>query len=311
LKIVITGGAGFIGSNLAHVLTRRGEVSEVRVVDDLSTGFKDNLAGLDVHFTEGSVLDGPLLDRVFRGMDTIVHLAALPSVPRSVANPLASHHANATGTLTVLEAARRADSAQVIAASSSSVYGANPGIPKHEDLRPVPLSPYAVSKLASEAYLAAFHHCYGLPVLPFRFFNVYGPRQPAGHAYAAVVPAWISALTTGAPVVVHGDGRQSRDFTYVETVCRVLTQAALRKVVSCDPVNLAYGTRTSLGELVTELEAVLGTPLNPQYVPPRPGDVRHSHAENSRLLRLFPEIEPVPLRAGLERTVEWFRSHSR
>nr|WP_329865877.1 NAD-dependent epimerase/dehydratase family protein [Streptomyces sp. JV184] len=311
LKIVITGGAGFIGSNLAQVLTRRGEVSEVRVVDDLSTGSKDNLAGLDVHFTEGSVLDGPLLDRVFRGMDTIVHLAALPSVPRSVANPLASHHANATGTLTVLEAARRADSAQVIAASSSSVYGANPGIPKHEDLRPVPLSPYAVSKLASEAYLAAFHHCYGLPVLPFRFFNVYGPRQPAGHAYAAVVPAWISALTTGAPVVVHGDGRQSRDFTYVETVCRVLTQAALRKVVSCDPVNLAYGTRTSLGELVTELEAVLGTPLNPQYVPPRPGDVRHSHAENSRLLRLFPEIEPVPLREGLERTVEWFRSHSR
>ncbi|WP_343335955.1 MULTISPECIES: NAD-dependent epimerase/dehydratase family protein [unclassified Streptomyces] len=308
---MITGGAGFIGSNLAHVLTRRGEVSEVRVVDDLSTGFKDNLAGLDVHFTEGSVLDGPLLDRVFRGTDTIVHLAALPSVPRSVANPLASHHANATGTLTVLEAARRADSAQVIAASSSSVYGANPGIPKHEDLRPVPLSPYAVSKLASEAYLAAFHHCYGLPVLPFRFFNVYGPRQPAGHAYAAVVPAWISALTTGAPVVVHGDGRQSRDFTYVETVCRVLTQAALRKVVSCDPVNLAYGTRTSLGELVTELEAVLGTPLNPQYVPPRPGDVRHSHAENSRLLRLFPEIEPVPLREGLERTVEWFRSHSR
>lgn len=198
----------------------------------------------------------------------------------------------------------------MIAASSSSVYGANPGIPKHEDLRPVPLSPYAVSKLASEAYLTAFHHCYDLPVLPFRFFNVYGPRQPAGHAYAAVVPAWISALTTGRPVVVHGDGRQSRDFTYVETVCQVLTHAVLRKVVSSDLVNLAYGTRTSLRELITELETVLGTPLNPQYVPPRPGDVRHSHAENSRLLRLFPEIEPVPLPEGLERTVEWFRGHS-
>ncbi|WP_326769778.1 NAD-dependent epimerase/dehydratase family protein [Streptomyces sp. NBC_01591] len=311
MKIVITGGAGFIGSNLAHALTRHSEVSEVRVVDDLSTGFKDNLAGLDVHFTEGSVLDGPLLDRAFQGMDSIVHLAALPSVPRSVENPLASHHANATGTLTVLEAARRAGAAQVIAASSSSVYGANPGIPKHEDLRPVPLSPYAVSKLASEAYLAAFHHCYDLPVLPFRFFNVYGPRQAAGHAYAAVVPAWISALTTGRPVVVHGDGRQSRDFTYVETVCRVLTRAALRKVVSAEPVNLAYGTRTSLGELIEELEAVLGTPLNPQYVSPRPGDVRHSHAENSRLLRLFPEVEPVPLREGLERTVEWFRRHEK
>ncbi|MFJ1615186.1 MULTISPECIES: NAD-dependent epimerase/dehydratase family protein [unclassified Streptomyces] len=311
MKIAITGGAGFIGSNLAHALTRRSEVSEVRVVDDLSTGCKDNLAGLDVHFTEGSILDGPLLDRAFRGTDTIVHLAALPSVARSVENPLASHHANATGTLTVLEAARRAGAAQVIAASSSSVYGANPGMPKHEDLRPVPLSPYAVSKLASEAYLAAFHHCYDLPVLPFRFFNVYGPRQPAGHAYAAVVPAWINAVTNGRPVVVHGDGRQSRDFTYVETVCRVLAQAALRKVVSPDPVNLAYGTRTSLRELITELESVLGTPLNPQHVPPRPGDVRHSHAENSRLLRLFPEIEPVPLREGLERTVEWFRTHSR
>ncbi|MFD9357910.1 NAD-dependent epimerase/dehydratase family protein [Streptomyces sp. NPDC060031] len=311
MKIVITGGAGFIGSNLTHALAHCGEVSEIRVLDDLSTGSKDNLAGADVHLVEGSVLDGPLLDRAFRGMDTIVHLAALPSVSRSVADPLASHRANATGTLMVLEAARRAGGTHVIAASSSSVYGANPCLPKHEDLRPAPLSPYAVSKLAAESYLAAYHHCYDLPVLPFRFFNVYGPRQPAGHAYAAVVPAWINAMTTGQQVLVHGDGLQSRDFTYVETVCRVLIRAALRKAVSASPVNLAYGTRTSLTELITELEAVLGAPLDPRHLPPRPGDVRHSHAENSRLLSLFPDVEPVPLREGLERTVEWFRAQPR
>ncbi|MFI7292223.1 NAD-dependent epimerase/dehydratase family protein [Streptomyces anulatus] len=311
MKIVITGGAGFIGSNLAHALTRCGEASEIRVLDDLSTGSKDNLAGADVQLVEGSVLDGPLLDRVFRGAETIVHLAALPSVARSVADPLASHHANSTGTLMVLEAARRAGGAHVIAASSSSVYGANPHLPKHEDLRPVPLSPYAVGKLAAESYLASYHHCYDLPVLPFRFFNVYGPRQPAGHDYAAVVPAWIDAAMTGQQVLVNGDGLQSRDFTYVETVCRVLTRAVRRKVVSADPVNLAYGTRTSLAELVTELEAVLGTPLDPRHLPPRPGDVRHSRAENARLLSLIPDVTPVPLREGLERTVEWFREQAR
>ncbi|MBT2896341.1 NAD-dependent epimerase/dehydratase family protein [Streptomyces sp. McG3] len=311
MKIVITGGAGFIGSNLAHALTRCGEASEVRVLDDLSTGSRDNLTGADVRFVEGSVLDAALLDRVFRGAETIVHLAALPSVARSVADPLASHHANSTGTLMVLEAARRAGGAHVIAASSSSVYGANPHLPKHEDLRPAPLSPYAVGKLAAESYLASYHHCYDLPVLPFRFFNVYGPRQPAGHDYAAVVPAWINAAMTGQPVLVNGDGLQSRDFTYVETVCRVLTRAVLRKVVSADPVNLAYGTRTSLAELITELEAVLGTPLDPRHLPPRPGDVRHSHAENSRLLNLVPGVRPVPLREGLERTVEWFREQAR
>ncbi|MEV7923661.1 NAD-dependent epimerase/dehydratase family protein [Kitasatospora sp. NPDC088779] len=310
MKIAITGGAGFIGSNLAHTLAECSQVSEVRIVDDLSTGSKDNLAPLAVHFLEGSVLDAALLDRAFHGIDAIVHLAALPSVPRSVNDPVASHHANATGTLSVLEAARRAGGVQVIAASSSSVYGANPRLPKHEGLLPAPMSPYAASKLAGEAYLSAYHHSYGLPVLPFRFFNVYGPRQPAGHAYAAVVPAWISAATTGRPLVVHGDGGQTRDFTYVATVCRILARAALRTVADPEPVNLAYGTRTSLLDLIAELELATGTTLHPQHTAARPGDVRHSQADNTRLRTLFPEVEPTTLREGLEQTVRWFRGRA-
>ena len=308
MRVVITGGAGFIGANLARALLDRPEVEQVRVVDNLATGSKANLEGLDVAFHEGSILDPALLDEVFAGADAVVHLAALPSVPRSVADPVASHHANATGTLEVLQAARRAGGLYVAAASSSSVYGANRDLPKRESMRTAPMSPYAVSKLATEAYLTAFHHCYGLEVLPFRFFNVFGPLQPAGHAYAAVVPAFVDAALSGQPLHVHGDGGQTRDFTFVGTVSRVLCDAVLRRVVHPEPVNLAFGTRTSLTELIGELESVLGHPVTVEHTAPRPGDVRDSQADNARLRSLFPEVRPVPLREGLERTVEWFRS---
>ncbi|MFC5805826.1 NAD-dependent epimerase/dehydratase family protein [Streptomyces formicae] len=226
MRIVITGGAGFIGSNLARTLAEHPEITQIRVIDNLSTGYKDNLVGLDVHFIEGDIQDAALLDQVFHGADAVVHLAALPSVPRSVKDPVASHHANATGTLQVLEAARRADNLHVIAASSSSVYGSNQLLPKHEDLATAPMSPYAVTKLATEAYLGAYHHSYGLPVLPFRFFNVYGPGQRADHPYAAVIPKWISATLAGRPVIVHGDGTQTRDFTYVGRMPRPHRRAA-------------------------------------------------------------------------------------
>ncbi len=195
MRVVVTGGAGFIGANLARVLSAEGD--EVVVVDDLSTGSAGNLAGVEVDLRTGSILDPEVLDAALEGADAVVHLAAIPSVPRSVADPVRSHEANATGTLLVLEAARRHGSPHVTVASSSSVYGANPEMPKREDMRCEPMSPYAVSKLATESYALAFGRCYDLETLAFRFFNVFGPLQAAGHAYAAVIPAFVSAAMAG------------------------------------------------------------------------------------------------------------------
>lgn len=308
MKIVITGGAGFIGSNLARTLMDRPEISQIRVIDNLSTGRKENIAGLDVQFLEGEIQDASLLKQAFHGADAIVHLAALPSVPRSVKDPLASHHANATGTLQVLEAARRAGNLHVIAASSSSVYGANPHLPKHEDLTTSPMSPYAVTKLATEAYATAYHYSFDLPVLPFRFFNVYGPGQRADHPYAAVIPKWISATLDRRPLTVHGDGTQTRDFTYVGTVCEVLTDALQRRVVDPWPINLAFGTRTSLLDLISEIEAATGRRALREHTTKRVGDVPHSQADGTRLRALFPTIAPTPLQEGISATARWFRA---
>ena len=305
MHVLVTGGAGFIGTNLCQRLLLEPHVSRISVIDDLATSTGDNVPS-DVRFIEGSILNVDLLEDAARGVDAIVHLAALGSVPRSISDPLASHHANATGTLRVLEAARGANNAHVVLASSSSVYGANDAIPKHEALQCLPMSPYAVSKLAAEQYAMAYARCYGLPVLPFRFFNVFGPYQQAGHAYAAVIPAFLAAALAGTPLPIHGDGSQSRDFTYVGTLVEVVTQAIVRGVEST-PVNLAFGTRTSLRELVQAISTAVGHEVETQTLDPRRGDVPHSQAANGRLTDLFPDVNPVSLADGLSVTAEWMK----
>ena len=312
MRVVLTGGAGFIGANLCRTLSRTSD-HEIVVLDDLSTGFSSNLEGTTAELVVGSILDAALVDETIRDAGAVVHLAARPSVPRSLADPMASHLANATGTIEVLEAARRESAragkpVHVVVASSSSVYGATDILPKSEDLPTSPVSPYAASKLATEAYAVAYQRSFGLPVLCFRFFNVFGPLQAAGHAYAAVIPAFVSAALAGQPLVVHGDGLQSRDFTFVDTVTAVITDAIGRRVTFDSPVNLAFGTRTDLMTVIARLEALIGEPLAVDHTDPRPGDVRHSQADWSRLKKLFPDVDPVSLHEGLEATVEWFRS---
>lgn len=305
MKVLVTGGAGFIGSNLVKQLQQDG-VDHIAVIDDFSTGFRKNLEGLDVDLYEGSILDRDLLAAAAKDCHAIVHLAARPSVPRSIQDPVASHHANATGSLYVLEEARKYNS-HVSLASSSSVYGANPTLPKSESLRAMPISPYAVSKLATETYALAYQAVYDLPVLPFRFFNVYGPGQAAGHAYAAVIPAFLDAALKDNPIPVHGDGRQTRDFTFVETVTKTISKAARERVANDDAVNLAFGTRFSLLDVISVVEDVLEKEVNVEFGESRKGDVRDSQADFSQLKSLFPEIKPVELHAGISRTVDWFK----
>lgn len=305
MRLLITGGAGFIGSNLARLALSRGH--EVVIIDGLSTGYRQNLEDIDVTFFEGSILDADKLREATKGVDSLVHLAALGSVPRSIANPSATHEANATGTLRVLEAARDAGVGHVSCASSSSVYGMNPALPKHEREWVRPMSPYAVSKLATEQYTLAFQQSYGMKTLAFRFFNVYGPRQMPGHVYAAVIPVFVDALLKGEKLPINGDGSNSRDFTFVGTVCSVLLDAAERQVSNPEPVNLAFGTNTDLLQLVRELEDVTGTTAEVLHRDPRPGDVPHSQADNTTLRGLFPDVKPVTLQEGLTQTVEWFK----
>lgn len=308
MRVVITGGAGFIGANLCRMLAAEDFVDEIVVLDDLSTGYRENLAGCpSAELVEGSILDQGDVDRAMEAADAVVHLAARPSVPRSLADPMASHQVNATGTMTVLEAARRHGVRHVVVASSSSVYGANPALPKREDLVPMPASPYAASKLATEAYALAYGRSFGLPVLVFRFFNVFGPLQPASHAYAAVVPAFVSHALSRESLPVHGDGSQTRDFTYVGTVASVLTDAIRRRVTDPEPVNLAYGSRVSLLELITLLEEIIGRELPFHHLDPRTGDVRHSQADSTRLCRMFPDVQPTALAEGLRTTVAWYQ----
>lgn len=307
MRVLVTGGAGFIGSNLVRQLLR--DDYEVAVIDDLTTGSISNIESLRIDFLEASILDRDALVRAVKGCEAVVHLAARPSVPRSIAHPEPTHEVNVTGTLNVLEAARSLADPFVILASSSSVYGSNPVMPKVETCTPMPMSPYAASKLAAEQYGLAWAHSYGIETLALRFFNVYGPLQSHKHDYAAVIPSFVDSILAKKPVRIFGDGLQTRDFTYVGTVCSVVSSALRRRVSSMSPVNLAYGTQTTLLQLLDLLEAVIGESAERIFAPARPGDVRDSCADNTLLRGLFPEIAPIELEIGLAETLNWFRAN--
>jgi len=305
MRVLITGGCGFIGSNLARLLNGLGH--EVVVVDDLSTGFSRNLRDLPVRVVVASILDDAALWACVQGADAVVHLAALGSVQRSVANPIRSHEVNVNGTLAVLEAARKSG-AHVVFSSSSSVYGSVRDLPRTESLATRPMSPYGASKLAAESYCLAYGESYALPVLAFRFFNVYGPGQASGHSYAAAIPVFINAALKSMPVPLDGDGLQTRDFTYVDDVTRVLADAIERRVTSDTPVNLAHGTCVTLRDVLRELERILGKELTIETRPSRIADVRASQSLPTLFNKLFPNAKMTPFGLGLEATVEWFLS---
>lgn len=309
MRVLITGGAGFVGSNLARYINQISPETRLYVLDDLSTGKLSNLDDVDVEFFEGPVANFELLTSLAARVDSIVHLGALGSVPRSIKDPVSSHVANLTGTLNVLEAARQ-HNVHVIFSSSSSVYGANEKLPKSEFDWTRPMSPYAATKLGAEAYVLAYRNSYGLPAMVFRFFNVYGPYQSADHAYAAVVPRFVDAAMKNLPLQIHGDGLQSRDFTHVDTVCAALWGAVRQRLSLSDPVNLAFGTSTSILALIDILETALGDTVEHQFVDPRVGDVKASRADGIRLKELFPDLRPVSLAEGVASTVKWFRDNA-
>jgi len=303
-KVAITGGAGFIGSNLAASLIAKGH--EVTIIDDLSTGLIANIDRKNSDFKKLSITDASKLKKALKGAETIFHLGARGSVPRSIKNPVATHEVNATGTLNVLEAARESG-AHVIFSSSSSVYGRNMQLPKEEKMWLGPMTPYAASKLAAEGYVESYGTSYEIPVTLLRFFNVFGPRQRPDHEYAAVIPKWIWLAMQGKPVDLYGDGTQSRDFTYVKTVVDIAISAMENKVTTQGAVNLAYGNRIFLSEAVELLRGEFPN-LEVNSLPIRAGDVKESQNSPELLKSLFPNVTPYQFKDALKETINWLRA---
>lgn len=307
-NFLVTGGAGFIGSHIATALVERGD--QVRVLDNFSTGHRSNLAHLkgNVEVIEGDLLDEDCARRAVEGVDCIFHEAALASVPRSVKNPLASNAACVTGTVTLLDAARKADVRRLVYAGSSSIYGDQPTKSKSETNLPAPLSPYAAAKLAGEYYGQAFTATYGLETVTIRYFNVFGPRQDPKSEYSAVIPAFVTAMLAGTPPTVHGDGMQSRDFTFVDNVVRGNLLAADAEKVSGRSINVACGSQTNLLELIAAINSVLGTDIKPVHGEPRLGDVRESLADISLARKLLGYEPVVDFEEGVRRSIDYYRS---
>jgi UDP-glucose 4-epimerase len=301
---LVTGGAGFIGSHLVVALLRRGD--DVRVLDNFSTGFRSNLASVDGEFEllEGDLRSYERVHAAVRGCDAVLHQGALPSVPRSVQDPLTSSEINIGGTLNVLLTARDEGVRRVVVASSSSVYGNTPGLPRVETMAASPLAPYAVAKLAAEQYALSFNRVYGLEAVALRYFNVFGPRQDPASQYSAVIPKFIVALKQGQAPEIHGDGEQSRDFTFVDDVVQANLLAIDAPDAAGRAYNIACGQQRSLNDLVRSLNQMLGTDIEAIHIAPRAGDVKHSLADIGLARRLLGYEPSVDFEVGLERTAE-------
>lgn len=307
---LVTGGAGFIGSHIAATLVARGD--RVRVIDNLATGKERNLDGFRdrIEFVKADLSNFAEMQKAFKGITCVFHEAAIPSVPRSVAEPRLNHEANADGTFNVLLAARDAGVRRVVYAASSSIYGGTTGLPKREDMAPAPLSPYAAAKLVGEYYGQAFAASYGLETVSLRYFNVFGPRQDPTSAYSGVISKFVTALLAGENPVIFGDGEQTRDFTYVDHVVDANLRAAEMPEARGQVMNIGTGMRTSLNVLLDTLQRIIGTNLKPIYQPPRGSEPRDSEADISRARVLLGYRPEISFEEGLRRTVDWYRSES-
>ncbi len=307
---LVTGGAGFIGSNIVGTLLERGE--RVRMIDDFSTGKRENIAPYlrRIDFLEESLTDFDICLRAVDDIDYILHQAAIPSVPRSVDDPIRSNDANVTGTVNLLTAAKEKKIKRLIFAASSSAYGDVDVSPKVESLRPQPKSPYGVSKLTGEYYCRAFYECYGLEAVSLRYFNVFGPNQDPTSQYSAVIPKFITAILKDEPPTIYGDGTQSRDFTYVENIIVGNLLACTAPKAPGEMVNLACGESINLLELVRIINEILGKDIEPVFGPPRPGDVKHSLADITKAKELLGYEPVVNFTEGLERTIRWYQENA-
>jgi UDP-N-acetylglucosamine/UDP-N-acetyl-alpha-D-glucosaminouronate 4-epimerase len=302
-KVLVTGGAGFIGSNLVHALLERGDA--VRILDNFSTGNRANLEGLDVEIVEGELRSYERVHNAVRGVELVYHLGALGSVPRSVQDPLTSSAVNVEGTLNVLLAARDEGVRRVVFSSSTSVYGSSRRLPTREDEAPDPISPYGVAKLAAERYCISFSRVYeSFESVVLRYFNVFGPRQSPRSQYAAVVPLFVTAIAAGEPIDVHGDGEQSRDFTYVGNVVDATVRAGHADGASGEIVNVAAGAPATVNRIADVIGAILGRTVQRRQLPPRPGDIRDSWADLGKAESLLGYRPAIDLEEGLRRTIE-------
>jgi UDP-glucose 4-epimerase len=308
LTYLVTGGAGFIGSALVHALVERGE--RVRVLDNLATGHKSNLSDVmsAIEFVEADICDLPSVEQAMNGVDYVLHQAALPSVPRSVEDPLLSHRVNSDGTINVLWAAKQAGVKRLVYAASSSAYGDTAVLPKVENMLPNPLSPYAVNKLMGEYYNKAFYRCYGLETVSLRYFNIFGPRQDPTSAYSGVLSLFITKLLNGETPSIFGDGEQSRDFTFVANAVQANLLACTATAAPGNLYNVGTGSRITLNETLQMLAKILGVEANPQYGPTRAGDVRDSQADITAARRDLGYDPKVGFEEGLRQTVDWYRS---